>query len=82
MAERFHPGEYVRDELKARGMTVVMFRRKMGWYMDQQQRAERLLAETLDVDEDVAERLARTFGTSTTIWLRLQAAWDEGEVSG
>ena len=43
------------------------------------ERARALLDKQLSVDEDLAQRLARTFDTSAKIWLQVQAAYDEWE---
>jgi HTH-type transcriptional regulator/antitoxin HigA len=55
-AETWPPGEFIREELEARGWTA----RDLGIDPD------------MPVDEDMAKRLGAAFGTSPEYWLNLQ----------
>ncbi len=70
--EGIHPGEYISEEIEARGWTVAEFAKKAGW-------GERVAVEVIDgripVSPTYARDLGRVFGTSTLMWARLQEAW-------
>ena len=76
-AERFHPGEYVADEIAARGWSLETFCARSGL---QRHFAEELLAKQARVTWLVARCLARAFGVDASTWLRLQKAYDGEEV--
>ena len=75
-AERFHPGEYVREEIAERKWSIRDLAEKSGLGMDV---VAGLITETYAVDEEIAYGLARAFGTSWTMWLNLQKFYDEWE---
>lgn len=80
-AEVFPPGEFIRDELKSRGITergfqVLLF--SLGC-TDVQVCACELAAYADDkgtiLDADTAGCLAKAFGTSPELWMNLDRAW-------
>jgi addiction module HigA family antidote len=71
-AETFLPGEYIQDELTARNLSVDNLANIMAYSAD-------YLKQVIDGKEiitvDLADRLARAFGTSSGLWLNLQASF-------
>jgi addiction module HigA family antidote len=68
-----HPGEVLKDELEARGMTahaLALALRLPASRISQIVRGRRAIT------PETALRLARYFGGSPGIWLRLQVAYD------
>lgn len=68
-----HPGEALRDELEARGLSahaLAIALRLPASRISQIVRGERAIT------PETALRLARYFGGSVAIWLRLQVAYD------
>jgi antitoxin HigA-1 len=68
-----HPGEVLKDELNARGLTahaLAIALRLPASRISQIVRGER------GVTPETALRLARYFGGSAAIWLRLQVSYD------
>ncbi len=68
-----HPGEVLKDELEARGLTphaLSIALRLPASRISQIVRGQRAIT------ADTALRLARYFGGSAAIWLRLQVAYD------
>ncbi len=74
--ERFHPGEYIKDEMEARGWS----NETMG---ERSQLGRDLLEEILSghrrVTRLTALCLANAFGTTNQVWLNLQKQFDEQE---
>lgn len=83
---RFHPGEYILEEMAARGWTIVeMCTCRMGTLEEQfdPKILGALLKGRHSVDKDIAEKLAKAFDMdwqeiNTEFWLNLQSAYDEG----
>jgi HTH-type transcriptional regulator / antitoxin HigA len=74
-AEVFHPGEHLRDELRARGyIGISALSDVFGIYFHD---IFNLIMESVDLTEEIATVLADKLGTSTELWLNLQRAWDE-----
>ena len=80
--ETFPPGEFLRDELNARGWTTRDLALRIGGDAREvavNQLALDLLIHVRDpgiyVGEQLAEGLARGLGTTATYWLNLDAAW-------
>ena len=69
----FHPGEYLRDELVERGWTVPEFARIIGWSVSD---VSRILDGERRITAATARDLADMLGTTSQVWLNLQAAWD------
>ena len=67
-----HPGEYLRDELVQRGWTVPEFARIIGWSVST---ASRILDGEREITAATARDLAEVLGTTSQVWLNLQAAW-------
>jgi len=84
-AETFPPGEFIREELKARGITergfqVLLF--SVGCAPVQVGACEFAAyvdAKGLILDADTAECLAKAFGTSAEYWINLDRAWQPEE---
>lgn len=76
--ERFHPGEYIKEEMKARDMSFTELALAMNL---RPRNLGALLRERDSVDRDIAKRLQQAFGISAKFWLNLQAAYDEGETN-
>src|SRR5579862_7827246 len=72
MAEVFPPGEFLRDELEARGWTQTEFAEILG-------RPVRLVNEIIagkrGITPETAKELAAALGTSAMMWLNLEAAY-------
>lgn len=71
-AEAFPPGEYLRDELEARGWTQTQFARIVG-------RPAQLVNEIINGRKRITERtaleLAAALGTSARVWLNLENSY-------
>ncbi|MFZ2006829.1 MAG: HigA family addiction module antitoxin [Stellaceae bacterium] len=68
-----HPGEFLKDELEARGLTphaLSIALRLPASRISQIVRGHR------GISPETALRLARYFGGSAALWLRLQASYD------
>ena len=82
-AETFHPFEYVHDELEARrispDMAGRMLHRQSGIGLD---KWLGFIGGGVSVDEQIACGLARLFGTSEEVWLKLQRAYDLQHIDG
>ena len=71
----FPPHEFVMDEIEAREWSRPQFMAMTGFSFHESQM---FLAGGLRVDLKVAKRLARAFGGSVELWLRLQRSHDAG----
>ncbi len=71
-AESFPPGEYVKDEMDARGWTqsdlAAVIGRSAGT-------VSRILSGKTSITVDTAILLEGAFGVGALYWLRLDAAW-------
>ncbi len=75
MAKRqaFPPGEYLADELEARGWSQA----DLAKVLDRPfQHVNLLINGKRRINAEIASELAAAFGSSVEIWLNLQAAWD------
>jgi HTH-type transcriptional regulator/antitoxin HigA len=75
MAKRqaFPPGEYLADELNARGWSQA----DLAKILDRPfQHVNLLINGKRRMNAEIASELAAAFGTSAEVWLNLQAAWD------
>jgi len=72
--ERFHPAEFIRDEMMARYLSVSKLAKLMDIDI-------KILTEVLDEKEpithNIALKLGQVFGTSVRLWINLQRAFDE-----
>ena len=80
-AEVFPVGEFIRDELRARGWSVCDLAGKMGGDPDVNHCALDLVMLAPDpkypLGEEMAHQLAGAFGTSADLWENLDRAWRE-----
>ena len=74
-----HPGEILKEELEVRGLSA---RRLAIELRVPANRITRILNGERPVSADTALRLARYFGTSAEVWVRLQASYDLRVVRG
>jgi plasmid maintenance system antidote protein VapI len=88
MVDKFHVIEFIDDELEARGWTRVILACRMGGDAPRNLLALELL-ETRDsnmlLGDEMAEGLARAFGTGSKIWTNLDASWracNSGDAKG
>lgn len=70
----FHPGEFVLEEMEARGWGIETLAEKSLLKRDL---LEEVLAGHRKVTPLVALGLSYAFGTGREIWLNLQRSWDE-----
>lgn len=79
---RFHPGEYIREEMRTRGWTIVeMCTYRMSILEDQfdPKVLGAILKGRHSIDIGIAKRLEIAFGIEAKFWLNLQGAYDESE---
>ena len=72
---RFHPGEYLRDELAVRCWSIETLVEKSGLGRD---RLEEIMGEKRDLTRLDCLCLARAFSTSAETWRKLQDSYDKG----
>ena len=74
--QKFHPGEYLKEELKSRNM-------KLSYFSIESKLPVLLLSEIIEgkasISQGIARRLEKALGISAQMWLNLQRAWDEHE---
>ncbi len=68
--ETFPPGEFLVDELDARGWTHEEFTDLAGWSPEE---FCEVVSGDREITPDLAEELAFTLGTSAQFWLNLEA---------
>lgn len=75
--ESFAPGEFIRDELEARGWTQEVFAEILG-------KTPRLVSEVItgrrSITPETAHALADAFGTSPELWMNLDSAYKLSKV--
>lgn len=76
-AEAFPPGEFLRDELEARGWTQTEFAEMIG---QSHRLVNELIAGKRAVTPETAHKLAAAFGTSAQLWMNLESAWQLSKV--
>ena len=83
-AEVFPPGEYIRDEIEARGWSLDDLASRMGTTSKECGIWRLVLDFTQDcqfkgvlLGEDCANALSRAFGSSAELWLELDRRWQE-----
>lgn len=74
-AEVFHPGEFVREEMEARGWDKARLAAEMG--VSSPDLLDKLLDFQVAVTPPVAEALGKAFGNGSILWLNLQKSWDK-----
>ena len=75
-AEYFHPGEYIQEELEARGWTRATLAVTSG--LDRRL-IDELIAQKRGVTLLTAHCLGQAFGTGCAVWRNLQTTWDSRE---
>src|SRR6202040_1593302 len=68
-----HPGEHLKEELKALGMSAAELARKIRVPTN---RVTQILNGARSITGDTALRLAHFFGTSAQFWLNLQSLYE------
>lgn len=68
-----HPGEVLRDELDALGMSANALSKALGVPVN---RITAILKGQRGVTANTALRLARYFGTTPQVWMNLQKTWE------
>ncbi len=68
-----HPGEILRQELDALGLSANALSRALGVPVN---RVTMIMNGQRGVSADTALRLARYFGTAPELWLNLQKTWE------
>ncbi len=71
-AEVFPPGEYIKDELDARGWTVEEFAKRIDSPVGL---AERIISGEQLISIHNAQKIGEAFGTSWELWLNLQITY-------
>ena len=71
--EPIHPGEILREDLEALGMSAAELARRIDVPAD---RISRILNGRRAIGGDTALRLGRHFGTSGAFWLNLQKLYE------
>jgi addiction module HigA family antidote len=71
-AEVFPPGEYIRDELEARGWTQVDLAFIIGRPL---QTVNEIVAGRKAITPETARGLAEAFGTSAEVWMNLESVY-------
>ena len=77
-AEAFPPGEFLRDEMEARGWTQTEFAEMI-------RRPPRLVNEIIAgkraISPETARDFSEAFGTSAQLWMNLETAWQLSKVA-
>src|SRR6202051_3458942 len=76
MAQAFPPGEFIKEELEARGWTQSDLANIMG---RQNSVVSAIINGKRSISQQVASELASAFGTSADLWMNLQASYDSYE---
>ncbi len=74
LAEAFHPGVYITEEVDARGWQLSCLEHASGvcrWVLDQ------IMNGHGGVTEAVADGLAKAFGVDAKTWMNMQTMYDE-----
>jgi HTH-type transcriptional regulator / antitoxin HigA len=70
--EVFPPGEYIREELEARGWTQTDLAKILGWWPKD---VSRLITGKQPITLEAAKCLAEAFGTSAQLWMNLETSY-------
>ena len=68
-----HPGEILRDELDALGMSAIVLAKALGAPVS---RITAILNGQRSVTANTALRLVRYFGTTPEVWVNLRKTWE------
>lgn len=74
-AEAFPPGEYIKNEIEARGWTQRDLARVARVLGRSEPKVSELINGKRAVTVQTARELAAAFGTSAEVWLSLEAQW-------
>ena len=78
----FSPGEFIQDELDARGWNTADLARRMGGDLGLNQLTVDMLIAVRDknlmLGKETAQGLSRAFGVSAEFFLNLDRSWREG----
>ena len=66
------PGEFIREELEARGWSQATFARILGRPL---QTINQIINGKKAITAQTAKEIAAAFGTSPDVWLNLETAW-------
>ena len=77
-AEAFPPGEFLREELEARGWSPADLADILGCAPEI---VNEIIAGKRGISPDTARGLAEAFGTSPDLWLNLEATHEAGRAS-
>ena len=77
LAEIFPPGEYLKDELEARGWTQSQFARIIGRPI---QVVNAIIKSKKSITAPTAAAIAAAFGTSAELWMNLESTWQLAHV--
>ena len=69
----FHPGEYIKDLIEEMELSQKDFSKRLGV---NEKVLSNLVNRKTSMNKDIAEKLATMMGTSVTVWLKLQLAYD------
>jgi HTH-type transcriptional regulator/antitoxin HigA len=72
-AEVFHPGEFIKEELEARGWSNIDLAEIMGRHPNQ---ISLIVRGEQDITPETAKQLSAAFGTSAQLWLNLQSSFN------
>lgn len=75
--EAFHPGEYIREEIKERGWTKWQLCSRMAEYGISELYVIAVLEEREPVTRPIAVALSIVLGTGQRVWMNLQTAYDK-----
>lgn len=77
-AEVFHPGEFIKEELEARGWSNIDLAEVMGRHPNQ---ISLIVRGEQDITPETAKQLSAAFGTSAQLWLNLQSTFNLSQVA-
>ena len=77
-AEVFHPGEFIKEELEARGWSNIDLAEVMGRHPNQ---ISLIVTGEQDITPETARQLSAAFGTSAQLWLNLQSTYNLSQVA-
>ncbi len=78
-AEVFPPGEFIQEEIEARGWTIRELAERMGGNVDENHCCLELLIyapmKNMILDDETAAQIGAAFGTSAKLWINLDRSW-------
>ena len=70
----FHPGEFLKDELEARGVSIDSFSKMVGVDIGD---LNMIIAGNKKINSKIAEKLGGALGVSSAFWINSQKAYDK-----